>query len=272
MTHLGRHALRGAAIAFLLLVVALPVGTLFHAAFAEGLGPLVTALGSRTALHALWLTLWTAVVVTFFNALFGTMTAWVLVRYRFVGRALLSAVIDLPFAVPTVVSGMMLVILYGPRGAVGGWLLSHGVKVLFQPLGILLALAFVTFPLVVRAVEPVLAEIDRDQEEAAFTLGAWPYHSFRHVVLPAIAPAVATGALLSFARALGEFGTVVLVAGNLPRRTLTAPVFVYGAIESGEPRAAAAMSALLVLVSVALILLVDRFSGERRLQTAGGSA
>ncbi len=260
---IGRYALRAAASSFLLLLVILPIGAVFGSAFSEGIGAVWRELGSRVALSALWLTIWTALVVTAINAVIGTMTAWVLVKYRFRGRALLNALIDLPFAIPTVVTGLMLVVLYGPQGLIGGWFRAQGIPVLFSTVGIIVALLFVTFPFVVRAVEPVLQEVDADQEEAAFTLGAWPLAAFRRVILPAIAPAIVTGSLLTFARALGEFGSVVIVAGNIPGRTLTAPVYVYGAIESGQAHAASAMSALLILISFVLILFVDRASRRR---------
>lgn len=260
----GLLLLRGVAAAYLLSLVGLPVVAVFVSAFEEGLSGVVHALVNPIALAALRLTLWTALVVAVVNAILGTLTAWVLVKYRFPGRGLLSGLIDLPFAIPTIVTGLMLVTLYGPHHLLGAWFAERGVRVLFAAPGILLALAFVTFPLVVRAVEPVLLEIEADQEQAAFTLGAWPLTTFFRVTLPAIAPAVLTGSLLTFARALGEFGSVVIVAGNIPRRTLTAPVYVFGAVESGRPHAASAMSAVLIVVSFGLMLFVDRYTRGRR--------
>src|SRR5207302_4908122 len=169
----------------------------------------------------------TAAVTAVVSGVFGTLLAYVLVRMRFPGRAVLNAVVDLPFAVPTLVTGVMLVALYGPNSPVGGFLKRHGVQVIFATPGILLALLFVTLPLVVRAVEPVLIELDRSEEEAAHVLGAGGWTTFRRVVLPAIRPAVAAGALLTFARAIGEFGLIVIVSGNITGRTLTAPVFIF---------------------------------------------
>jgi sulfate transport system permease protein len=256
------------AAAFLIVMVVLPLLAVLRSVLvpgegAGGLRAALAALASPTALAALWLTVWTAVVVAAVNAVMGTLTAWVLVRHRFPGKALLNAVIDLPFAIPTLVTGLMLVVLYGPQQIVGRFLAAHGVKLLFAPAGIILALLFVTFPFVVRAVEPVLMDIDADQEEAAATLGASPLRTFMQVILPALRPAVITASLLTFTRALGEFGSVVIVAGNIPRRTLTAPVYVFGAIESGEPAAASAMSMLLVVVSAALIVAADRYTRRR---------
>jgi sulfate transport system permease protein len=261
----GTLSLRVVAIAFLLVMVALPLAAVLGAVLAGpgGLGAALRALGSRTARAALWLTVWTAAVVALVNAVMGTLTAWVLARYRFFGKAVLNAVIDLPFAIPTLVTGLMLVVLYGPQELLGRVLAAHGLHLLFAPAGIILSLLFVTFPFVVRAVEPVLMEVDFDQEEAATTLGASPFRTFVAVVLPALRPAVLTASLLTFTRALGEFGSVVVVAGNIPRRTLTAPVYVFGAIESGEPAAASAMSLLLVAVSAALIIMADRYTRVR---------
>ena len=175
---MSRHLLRLLAAAFLISMVGLPLAVIVATTFAKGPAAVLEVLTSRIALAALWLTVWTAAIVTVVNAVFGTLTAWVLTRYRFRGRALLGATIDLPFAIPTVVTGLMLVALYGPDQLLGALFARAGVRVLFAPLGIIVALLFVTFPLVVRAVEPVLAEIDADQEEAAFTLGAWPLATF----------------------------------------------------------------------------------------------
>jgi sulfate transport system permease protein len=261
----GALSLRVVAVAFLGVMVALPLAAVVGSVLtgAGGVGAALHALSSRTARAALWLTVWTAVVVALVNAVMGTLTAWVLARYRFFGKAILNAVIDLPFAIPTLVTGLMLVVLYGPQQVVGQVLAAHGLRLLFAPAGIILSLLFVTFPFVVRAVEPVLMDIDVDQEEAATTLGSSPFRTFVQVVLPALRPAVLTATLLTFTRALGEFGSVVVVAGNIPRRTLTAPVYVFGAIESGEPAAAGAMSLLLVAVSAGLILAVDRYTRAR---------
>lgn len=216
------------------------------------------------ALSALRLTLLTAVAMTVINAVMGTLTAYVLVRYRFFGGKLLNSLIDLPFAIPTLVTGVMLVVLYGPQQVLGAWLADRGIQVIFAQPGIVLALLFVTYPFVIRAVQPVLMEIDRSQEEAAWTLGASPWRTFVEIILPAISPAIVTGALLSFARALGEFGSVVIVAGNIPRSTLTAPVYIFGQIESQNQRAASAMSILLLALSFALMFFVDWIQERRR--------
>lgn len=262
-TPAGRIILRLVAAGWLLGVVGLPVAAVVVAALAQGPVDALRALTGPVARAALWLTLWTAALVAVINALLGTLTAWLLVRHPCPGRQVLTALIDVPFAIPTVVVGLMLVGLYGPQNAAGAWLAERGLHVLFSPAGIVVALLIVTFPFVVRAVEPVLRSLDVDQEEAAYTLGAWPFTAFRRVTLPALLPAVATSALLTFARALGEFGAIVVVAGNLPRRTLTAPVYVFGAIEADRLHEASAMSLLLVVLSFSLVLAVDRFTRAR---------
>jgi sulfate transport system permease protein len=182
----------------------------------------------------------------------GTATAWVLVRYRFPGRRFLSALVDLPFAVPTLVTGVTLVLLFAPARPMGAWLGSRGIDVLFAPPAIVLALLFITVPFIVRAVEPVLRELDPAEEEAAFTLGARPVTVLRRVILPALTPAISSGALQSFSRCLAEFGSIVVVSGNIPHRTLAAPVYVFGEVESGRPEVAAAASVVLLALSLAL--------------------
>jgi sulfate transport system permease protein len=203
-----------------------------------------------------------AALTAVINGIFGTLLAYVLVRMRFPGRDLLSTVVDLPFAVPTLVAGVMLRALYGPSTVVGGWFEDHGVHVIFAPLGILLALLFVTLPLVVRSVQPVLLELDPAEEEAARVLGAGRWVTFRRVMLPALRPAIAAGCLLAFARSLGEYGAIVIVSGNIINKTLTAPVFISQLLlpgsAGGGPDAAAAVSALLFGLAFVLVLITER--------------
>lgn len=267
---LGRWSVRLVATTFILVHVALPAAAVVSAALEAGPRAAVEALVHPTARHALFLTVWTAMMVTGINAVLGTMTAWVLTRYRFPGQRLLAGVVDLPFALPTVVAGLMILILYGPQNPVGAFFASQGLRILFAPPGILIVLAFVTFPLVVRAVHASLSEIEPEQEEVALTLGASPGFIFRHVFLPALLPAIVTGSLLTFARAIGEFGALVVVAGNIPKRTLTAPVYIYGSLESGEMRGAGAMSVVLLLLSAGFIWVSEVFL-RRRHAIAGGA-
>jgi sulfate transport system permease protein len=244
--------LRHGAVSYLALLVLLPLCALVWFGVSDGFTALAELSRSNVARAALWLTIWTSALVAVLNVLFGTATAWVLVRYPIPGRALISALLDLPLAIPTLVAGVMLAVLYGPTSLIGHQLGEWGVPIIFAQPGIVLALLFVTVPFVVRAVEPVLSEIDKGEEEAAKTLGATPLQTFRAVFLPAIAPAALSAGIRSLGRALGEFGSVVVVAGNIPLRTVTAPVFILGEIESGAPRTASALSVVLLVAALAL--------------------
>jgi sulfate transport system permease protein len=253
----GKWGLRVTAVLYLGFMVVLPLATIIEHGLADGLRAFWEDVTNPTAFAALKLTLMTSVIITIINAVMGTLTAYVLVRFRFSGRGVLNALIDMPFAIPTLVTGVMLVALYGPQRTVGAWLNAHGIQIIFATPGIVLALLVVTYPFVIRAVQPVLMEVERGQEEAAYTLGASKWTTFRRVVLPTIGPALISGSLLCFARALGEFGSVVVVAGNIPGVTLTAPVYVFGQIESQNQRGASAMSILLLALSFTLIVTVE---------------
>jgi sulfate transport system permease protein len=264
----GRWGLRATAVAYIGLFVALPVAAVIERGFSDGLSAFWVEVSSPSAWQALRLTVAAAAVMTLINAVMGTLTAYVLVRFDFPGRRILDAVVDLPFAIPTLVTGVMIVVLYGPRGVLGGFLESRGVRVLFEKPAILLALLIVCYPFVIRAVQPVLRGVERSREEAAATLGASSWTTFRRVVLPAILPALLTGSLLAFARALGEFGSIVVVAGNIPGRTLTAPVYVFGQIESQNEKGASAVSVVLLAFSFGLLLIIDAI-GRRRAARRG---
>jgi sulfate/thiosulfate transport system permease protein len=266
----GRWGIRWAAVLYLAFMVALPLSAIIQNGLSGGLAAFRGDILDPIALGALKLTLTIAVIVTLINALMGTLTAYVLVRYQFPGRRLFNSLIDMPFAIPSLVTGVMLVALYGPQRTLGAWLNSHGIQVIFATPGVVLALLVITYPFVIRTVQPVLMEAERGQEEAAYTLGASGWTTFRRVVLPMISPAIITGSLLSFARALGEFGSVVVVAGNIPGRTLTAPVYVYGQIESQNQRGASSMSILLLALSFALILVVELMQSRKGRNHATG--
>lgn len=231
-------------------LILLPLAAVVREGFAEGLGGIWTVLSAPAARDAIVLSLWTAAAVAVLNAIAGTATAWVLQRYPIPGKQMLSMLVDIPFAIPTLVTGVMLVLLFGPTRSVGRWFEGHGIQVLFAPPAIVLALAFITVPFVVRSVEPVLAALDTNEEEAAATLGASSTRTFWKVIVPALAPAIASGTLQSFARALAEFGSIVVVSGNIPHRTLTGAVYVFSEVESGRPHAAAAASLLLLAAAV----------------------
>jgi sulfate transport system permease protein len=243
----------------------IPLAVIVQDGLRGGLGGLWAAVTAPTAWHALKLTLWTSAVMAVINAVMGTLTAFVLVRYQFAGKGWLNAIVDLPLAIPTLVTGVMLVVLYGPQAPVGGWIeATFGVRIIFAPPGIVLALLFITFPFVVRAVQPVLAAVDRAQEEAAATLGANALTVFRRVTLPAIRLPLLTGTLLSFARAIGEFGAIVIVAGNLPMKSQTAAVYVLGRVESDDRAAASAISIVMLGLAFSLVSLVDWVQRSRQ--------
>jgi sulfate transport system permease protein len=263
-----RHlALRGAAIVYLGLLVVLPVIAVITKGFGEGLGAFTHAMDAPGAWAAIELTLWMAAVVGAVNAVVGTALAWVLVRYEFPGRRALSTAVDLPLAIPTLVWGVMILVLYGPNSVMGGFAERLGIQVLFTPIAIFLALCTVTLPFVVRNVQPVLQELDVAEEEAAATLGASPRVSFRRVVFPAIRSAVAAGALLTFSRCLGEIGSVILVSGNRTGRTLTAPVFIFQLTGQFRFAEAAAVATMLFAISFVLVLATGRLL--RRKETDG---
>ena len=263
----GGIAVRWGVIAYVGLLVAMPLAALLASGLGEGVSALWQAVSSPLAADALVRTLGTAGVMALVNAVMGTATAWVLVRYQFPGRGLLSGLVDLPFAIPTLVTGVMLVLLFGPQSPLGGWLNTHGLPVAFATPSIVLALLFITGPFVVRAVEPGLLEQDPAEEEAARTLGAGTFTVFRRVLLPPLLPAILSGTIRSYARALGEFGSIVVVSGNIPYQTLTAPIYVFGEIESGRPQVAAALSVALLAVALALTFAahaIERLTGVRR--------
>src|SRR4051794_11706961 len=254
----GALAVRTLALTYLTVILIIPLAVIFYDGLSGGLSGMWRAIAQPVAWHALMLSLWTAAVMAVIKAGMGTLTAYVLVRYSFPRKRLLNGLIDLPFAIPTLVTGVMLVVLYGPQRALGAWFDQNlGLKIIFAPPGIILALLFITFPFVTRAVQPVLQSLDRDQEEAAATIGARGWTIFRRVVLPAIALPLTAGTLLSFARAIGEFGAIVVVAGNIPLRTQTAAVYVLGEIESENRRAASSMSIVMLAIAFGLVVLVD---------------
>ena len=237
----------GVATGYLSLIVLLPLAAVVWRSTDEGLGTFWDAITDRQALASLELTLAMSVAVVAVNAIAGTVIAWVLVRDSFPGKWLVNAIIDLPFALPTVVAGLTLLALYGPKGPVG-------INVAYTRVALLLALLFVTLPFVVRTVQPVLLELDREMEEAAASLGAGAFAIFRRVVFPNILPAILSGIALAFARAVGEFGAVVLISGNIPFRTEVSSVYIFGQIESDNVTGAAAVSVVLLAISFASLL------------------
>lgn len=248
---------RGAVVLYLSVIVLLPLAALTSQAFEGGLGTFWQQVTSPLAVRSLELTFVCSLIVVAINAVFGTIIAWILVRDEFRGKAAVNAVIDLPFALPTIVASLTLLTLYGNDSPVG-------IHIAFTRAAVVVALLFVTLPFVVRAVQPLLIEMDREMEEAAASLGAGGFTVFRRIVFPNLLPGLAAGVALAFARALGEFGSVLLFAGGLPQ-TLVASVFIRQQIESGNEVGAAAVSVVLLaaaLVMLAAISLIQRWSSR----------
>jgi sulfate/thiosulfate transport system permease protein len=241
-----RPPLLAISLTWLSVMVLLPLAALVASSTDRGLDGFWTTISGREAVAALKFTLIISVVVAAVNAVTGTLIAWVLVRDEFRGKALVNGLIDLPFALPTIVAGLTLLALYGPKG-------PAPVDIGFTKWAVLFALLFVTLPFVVRSVQPVLMELDREAEEAAASLGAGPFTTFRRIILPALAPAIISGAGLALGRALGEFGSVVLISGNLPFKTEVGSVFIYNRIQSGDDAGAAAVSVVLLAASLVLL-------------------
>jgi sulfate transport system permease protein len=235
---------------YLGLIVLIPIAALTWQSVSLGLDAFVAAVTSQQALAAIQLTFWSSVIVVLINAVMGTLIAWVMVRDDFPGKSIINSLIDLPFALPTIVTGLTLLALYGPRS-------PFGINIAYAPLSIIVALLFVTLPFVVRSVQPVLLELDRDMEEAAASLGASPFTVVRRIILPNLVPAILAGSALAFARCMGEFGSVVLISGNIPNKTEVASVYVKGLIEGDRPGAAAAVSMLLLVLSLILLTAFD---------------
>jgi sulfate/thiosulfate transport system permease protein len=230
--------------------VLLPMAAVVGRATDTGLGDFWSSITSPEAVAAVKLTLVASLIITVVNIVIGTMTAWVLVRDDFRGKRFVNSLIDLPFALPTIVAGLTLLALYGPSG-------PFGFSIAYTRIGVLSALLFVTLPFVVRAVQPVLLELDREMEEAAASLGANNRTVFRRIVLPNLLPGIIAGAGLAFARAIGEFGSLVLISGNLPYKTEVASVFISNQIESGNEHGAAAVSVLLLVVALVVLLGIN---------------
>ncbi|HLM25361.1 MAG TPA: sulfate ABC transporter permease subunit CysT [Thermoleophilaceae bacterium] len=240
-------------VAYLSLVVLIPLAAVAATGMEDGVDGFWEAVTKPQALSALKLTLLVSLAVAAINAVAGTLIAWVLVRDDFRGKGFVNALIDLPFALPTIVAGLTLLALYGKGSPVG-------INVAFTQIGVALALLFVTLPFVVRAVQPVLIELDPEVEEAGASLGAKPLTVFRRIIFPAIRPAMLAGVALAFGRALGEFGSVVLISGNLPNKTEVASVYIFGLIELGDKQAAAAVSVVLLAASLLLLTTIAALS------------
>ena len=258
----------GITLTALTLIVLIPLSSLLFKAAGLGFTQFIAVGFSPRALAAYRLSFGTAAAAGLVNAVFGLLVAWVLVRYEFPGRRLISATVDLPFALPTAVAGIALTTIYSLHGWVGRWAEPAGLKIAFTPLGITLALVFIGLPFVVRSVEPVLADLGRDLEEAAATLGANRWETFNRVILPAIGPALLTGFALAFARGVGEYGSVIFISGNMPGRTEIAPLLIVTQLEQYAYGAATAIAVVMMSASFAILLAINAVQGAARRREA----
>ncbi|MEH1795896.1 sulfate ABC transporter permease subunit CysW [Nostoc sp.] len=247
----------GIAIAYLALVQYIPAINVFVQAFSKGTGPFLSNLTRPAFLHAAWLTLLLAVISLPLNTVFGLCAAWAIARHKFPGRAIVLSIIDLPFSISPVVAGLMIVLLYGRNGWFGPWLQAHDIKIVFAFPGMVLATAFVSMPFVAREVIPVLEEFGKDQEEAARTLGAKDWQIFWRVTLPSIRWGLLYGLILTNARAMGEFGAVSVVSGNIADLTQSLPLFVEDAYKQYETETAFSAAVLLALLAVVTLVLKE---------------
>ncbi len=258
----GPGLTRGLVVTYLSLIVLIPLAAVVAKSFEGGLASFWDDVTSPQAIAALKLTLGASAIVVAINAVAGTIIAWVLVRDEFPGKRVINSLIDLPFALPTIVAGITLIALYGDNGVLG----LSGVA--FTRIGVVMALLFVTLPFVIRSVQPVLIELDRDMEEAAASLGAGPLKVFRRIILPNLTPAILSGVALAFARSIGEFGSLVLISGNIPFKTEVASVFIFSQIQSDREVTAAAVSVVLLAVALVILIVIGFFS-RRSLRHAG---
>lgn len=247
----------GVTLSWLFLIVLIPLSGLVLRSSALGWAEFWSLATDERTLKALRISFGTAFAAAAVNVVFGVILAWVLVRYRFPGKRVIDAVVDLPFALPTAVAGIALTTLYAPNGWLGSLLIPLGIKVAFTPLGIVVALVFVGLPFVVRTVQPIMEEIDKEVEEAAATLGATRFQTISRVLLPGLAPAVLTGFALAFARGVGEYGSVIFIAGNLPYVSEIAPLLIVIRLEEFNYPAATAIAAVMLVISFAMLLIIN---------------
>jgi sulfate/thiosulfate transport system permease protein len=252
----GAGLARGAALLWISVIVLLPLSAVVSRGFSDGLGHFFDAITDKEAVAAIKLTLISSVIVVAINAVMGTLIAWVLVRDEFPGKRLVNSVIDLPFALPTIVASLVLLSLYGPNSPIG-------IHAAYTRVAVVMALLFVTLPFVIRAVQPVLMEVDREMEEAAASLGAPNHRIFRSILLPNLTPAIVAGCALAFARAIGEFGSLVLLTGNIPFKTQAASVYIFGRVETSDYSGAAAVSVLLLAIAISVLFAINLFARWR---------
>jgi len=247
----------GITLFWLSLIVLIPFAVLFGWAAQSGVdGFLKTILNDRV-IHSLYVTFGTSLIAVLINVVFGLVTAWVLVRYTFPGKKIIDAFIDLPFALPTAVAGIALTTLYAPNGLLGSLFASLGIRIPYTPTGIVIALIFISLPFIVRTVQPVLEDLEPELEDAATCLGANRWQIFAKIIFPAIAPALLTGAAMAFARAAGEYGSVIFIAGNIPMVSEITPLLITAKLEQSDYTGATALAVLMLMISFLVLLLIN---------------
>jgi sulfate transport system permease protein len=247
----------GFTIFYLALLVLIPLSAIFLKTFTMSWDAFVSAVTSPRVMASYRLSFGAALIGAAINVVFGGIVAWVLVRYQFPGKRFVDALVDLPFALPTAVAGITLTALYSSNGWIGQYLEKIGIKVAFTPLGVVIALTFIGLPFVVRTVQPVLEDAERELEEAAASLGASPWQTFTRVILPSVVPALLTGFALAFARATGEYGSVIFIAGNMPMVSEITPLFIITKLEQYDYTGATAIAVVMLLVSFVLLLAIN---------------
>ena len=253
----GFNLALGFTLLYLSLIVLIPLSALFFKTATLGWDGFIEVATGERVLASLRVTFVTSFAAAVANAFFGLVVAWVLVRYTFPGKRIVDALVDLPFALPTAVAGIVLATLYAPNGWLGQYFAAHDIKVAYTPLGIVVELTFIGLPFVVRTVQPVLADVEAEVEEAAASLGAGRWDVFRRVIFPAVFPALLTGFALAFARAIGEYGSVIFIAGNMPYISEIAPLLIVAKLEQYDYAGATAIAVLMLLISFALLLSIN---------------
>src|SRR5690606_16075885 len=261
----------GFTIAYLTLIILIPLSGVVWRSASLGWAEFWAIATDERTLQALKISFGASLIAASVNVVFGVLVAWVLVRYSFPGRRIIDAVVDLPFALPTAVAGIALTAIYAPNGWIGSLLAPLGIKVAFTPIGIVVALIFIGLPFVVRTVQPVMEEIDKEVEEAAATLGAHRLQTISRVILPGLAPAIFTGFALAFARAVGEYGSVIFIAGNIPYVSEIAPLLIVIRLEEFDYAAATAIAAVMLAISFAMLLVINLIQAWSRRRYGYGS-
>ncbi|MDB5989452.1 MAG: cysT [Herbaspirillum sp.] len=266
----GFHLSLGFTLFYLGLIVLIPLSAVFLKTFTMTWPAFWDAVTSDRVVASYRLTFGASLLAALINVIFGGIVAWVLVRYRFPGKKIIDALVDLPFALPTAVAGIALTALYSSNGWIGQYLALIGIKVAFTPLGVLVALTFIGLPFVVRTVQPVLEDVERELEEAAASLGASHFQTFARVIFPAVAPSLLTGFALSFARATGEYGSVIFIAGNMPMVSEITPLFIVTKLEQYDYAGATAIAVVMLLVSFILLLTINALQAWSRKRGQAG--